>query len=274
MLIVDDDPLVLKATASWCTRMGFVVLTATTGLQALIMAAEHRPDVIVIDVNLPEVDGLSVLAYLSDAAKTAPHVIVMTGRADQRTGELCDELAATCIPKGRFFWKQLAARLAEIYPEKSADIDRASREFATIDVNRRPRVLLVDDDASVKKMFSHRLDELGVDLLHAEDATRAFWTARREHPTVIVADYCMPNGDAGYLLTKLRSVPETCAIPVIVQSGRRLSDSIKRKLKEEINGQPGAARILHKSIDDAELLDTLQRYCGFAAVREDEPAPS
>ncbi|MGY3452146.1 response regulator [Bradyrhizobium sp. USDA 4353] len=266
ILIVDDDPLVLKATADWCTWMGFFVLTAATGLQALIRAAEHRPEVILIDVHLPEIDGLSVLSYLSDAAKNAPHVIMMTGRADERTFDLCDGLAATCIPKGRLFWKDLAASLAEIYPERNAEIARASRQFSAVDVRRRPRVLLVDDDASVKKMLEHQFEGLGVDLLYANDATRGFWTARREHPSVIVTDFCMPNGDANYLLTKLRNASETRDIPVIVQSGRHLSRSIKRKLQEEIGGRPGAARVLHKSSDGAELLDALQRYCGFAAI--------
>ncbi|WP_284422878.1 MULTISPECIES: response regulator [unclassified Bradyrhizobium] len=266
VLVVDDDPLVLKATADWCTWMGFFVLTATTGLQALIKAAEHRPDVLVIDVNLPEIDGLSVLGYLSDAAKTAPHVIVMTGRADERTVELCDGIAATCIPKGRFFWKELAASLADICPERNAEIAKASRQFAAVDVKRRPRVLLVDDDASVKKMLRHRFEALGVDLLYADDATRGFWKARREHPSAIVTDFCMPNGDANYLLMRLRSAAETRAIPVIVQSGRDLSSSIRRKLQEDIDGHPGAARVLHKSSDGAELLDTLQRYCGFVAA--------
>ena len=273
ILIVDDDPLVLRAAAEWCTSMGFVVVTATTGLQALIKAAEDRPDVLIIDVNLPEVDGLSVLTYLSDAAKRAPHVIVMTGRADERTFQLCDGLSATCIPKSQSFWKQLAASLAAIYPEKSAEIARASKKFATVDVRRRPRVLLVDDDASIKKMFLYRFDELGVDLLYAEGATRGFWKARREHPTVIVADFCMPSGDAIYLLTKLRSSPDTAAIPVIVQSGRHLSKSIKRRLQEDIDGRPGAVRILHKSFDGAELLEVVQRYCGFVAVHEDELVP-
>lgn len=223
ILIVDDDPLVLKATADWCTWMGFVVLTAATGLQALIRAAEHRPEVILIDVHLPEIDGLSVLGYLSDAAKTAPHVIVMTGRTDERIFELCDGVAATCISKGRLFWKELAACLAEIYPQRNAEIVQASRQFSAADVRRRPRVLLVDDDVRVKKMLEPRFDGLGVDLLHASDAMRGVRIARREHPSVIVTDSCMSDGDATNLLRKLRRAPETRDIPVIVQSGRHLS---------------------------------------------------
>ena len=89
--------------------------------------------------------------------------------------------------------------------------------------------------------------------------------ARREWPTVIVSDYCMPNGDAEYLLTRLRYTPETRNIPVIVQSGRRLNDLIKQRLRQQICGQPGATRILQKSFDTGELFEALQRLCGFAS---------
>jgi CheY-like chemotaxis protein len=264
VLVVDDDPMVLRAVTHSCAQMGFDVVTAINGLQALNSAAEHRPDVLVIDVHLPEVDGLSVLAYLSEAAKSVPHVIVMTGRAGRQVVELCTGFDAFCIPKGSLFWEQLESRLAGIYPEMAFAIRRSARLSAKTDVRKRPRVLLVDDDASVRRMFFHKFDGLGADLLYAADATQGFWKARREQPTVIVADFCMPRGDAKYLLTKLRNTPETSTIPVIVQSGRRLSNPVKRKLREDIDGRPGAARILRKSFDSRELLEALRRYCGFA----------
>jgi CheY-like chemotaxis protein len=90
ILIADDDPCVLRAVAGRCTRMGFDVETATSGLQALIKASQHQPDVIVIDVHKPEVDGLSVLAYLRDIAKNLLHVVVVTGNPGQEIAERCE----------------------------------------------------------------------------------------------------------------------------------------------------------------------------------------
>jgi CheY-like chemotaxis protein len=188
----------------------------------------------------------------------------MTGRANGQVVKLCNGFDAFCIPKGPLFWEQLESRLADMHPEMSHAIRRSSRPSAKTDVRKRPRVLLVDDDVSVKRMFFHKFDRLGADLLYAADATQGFWKARREQPTVIVADFCMPRGDAKYLLTKLRNTPETSTIPVIVQTGRRLSNPVRRKLREDIDGKPGAARILRKSFDSRELLEALRRYCGFA----------
>jgi CheY-like chemotaxis protein len=270
MLIADDDPCVLRAVADRCARMGFDVETASNGLQALIKASQYKPDVLVIDVHMPEVDGLSVLAYLLDVAKKSLHVIVVTGHPGQEIVERCKDLDASYIRKGHNFWNELEASLTEIYPQRAVAIERSGKRSAKIEVRRRPRVLLVDDDVSVKKFFFSKFEKLGAELLYAADGTRGFWMARREEPTVIVSDYCMPNGNAEYLLTRLRNVPETKSIPVIVQSGRRLNDSIKQRLRREICGQPGATRILQKSFDAQELFEALQRLCGFASDLDGE----
>jgi CheY-like chemotaxis protein len=249
--------------------MGFDVETATNGLQALIKAS-HQPDILVIDVHMPEVDGLSVCAYLRDIAKQSAHVIVVTGRPGQEIVEKCEGLDACCIHKGHSFWNEFEARLIEIYPQRAAAIEQSGKGSAKIEVRKRPRVLLVDNDVSVKKFFFNRFDKLGAELLYAADGMRGFWMARREWPTVIVSDYWMPNGDAEYLLTRLRNTPETRCIPVIVQSGRRLNDSVKQRLRQQISGQPGAARILQKSFDSRELFEALQRLCGFASDLDGE----
>jgi CheY-like chemotaxis protein len=269
VLIADDDPCVLRAVAGRCTAMGFDVETATSGLQALIKASQRRPDILILDVHMPEVDGLSVCALLQEAAKASPHVFAMTGHPGQEIAERCEAIGAACIHKGHNFWNEFEARLTEIYPQRADAIKRSARQSAKIDVRTRPRVLLVDDDLSVKKFFFNRFEKLGAELLYAADGIQGYWKARREEPTVIIADYCMPNGDAEYLLTRLRNTPETRSIPVIVQTGRRLNELIKQRL-QQISGQPGATRILQKSADDRELFDALQRLCGFTSNLDGE----
>lgn len=270
MLIADDDPCVLRVIADRCTRMGFEVETATNGLKTLTKAIRQNPDILVIDVHMSEIDGLSVCALLHDIVRPFPCVLVMTGCPGQEIVERCQGLNAPCIHKGHNFWNVFEARLAEKYPDMTIAIRQSGERSDKIEVRKRPKVLLVDDDVGVKKMFFHRFGELGADLLYAVDGAQAFWKARREEPTVIVSDYYMPNGDAEYLLARLRSAPETRSIPVIVQTGRRLNDSIKQRLRQPVCGEPGATRILQKSFDGRELFEVLQRFCGFATDLDGE----
>ena len=263
ILIADDDPCVLRAVADRCARMGFDVETASNGLQVLIKASRQQPDVLVLDVHMPEVDGLSALAYLQDIARKSIHVMVVTGSPGREIAERCEGFDVSCIHKGRNFWTELETGLVMLYPERLAAIRRSRKASADIAVRQRPRVLLVDDDIGVKRSFFHQFEKLGAELLYAADGVQGYWKARREQPTAIVADYCMPNGGAEYLLARLRSTPETGSIPVIVQSGRRLNDSIRQRLREQVCGQPGAVRILQKSFEARELFEVLHRLCGF-----------
>jgi CheY-like chemotaxis protein len=270
MLIADDDPCVLRAVADRCAGMGFEVETASNGLQALIKASQSKPDILVIDVHMPELDGLSVCSYLVEIAKRSPHVVVVTGRPDPEIAERCKGVDATCIQKGRHFWNEFDASLAGMFPRQAGAIERSKTQSAEIEVKKYPRILLVDDDVHIKKFFFNRFEKLGAELLYAADGVRGFWMARHQEPSVIVADYLMPHGDAEYLLKRLRNTPQTQNIPVIVHTGRRLDEVVKQRLRRTVGGWPGAARILRKSIDTSELSEALRRLCGFASELDGE----
>jgi len=263
MLIVDDDPLVLRLLADRCARIGFDVETATNGIQALFKASRIRPAILLIDVNMPEMDGLSACAHLLEPDRAPVEVIVMTGGQNPETPERCDGFGAYFARKGPNFWSDFEAALTEIDPRLTEVLRRRGAGATEPEVRRRPRVLLVDDDSDVNRMLASRLAKCGIDATYAPDATQGFRMACRDEPAVIVTDYHMPNGDALHLLTRLRAEKATSNIPVIVLSGRTLGDQVNQRLRREIFGFPGAAHVLCKSEDTSALFETLQKFCGF-----------
>jgi CheY-like chemotaxis protein len=263
MLIADDDPSVVKVLADRCLRMGFDVETATNGIQAALKATRYEPDVLVIDVNMPEIDGLSVCAHLLTPDRRPLNVVVVTGSRDPVVIKRCEGFGALYARKGADFWDEFEAALTNFYPELEPSIRQSGMRLMGDEVRRRPRVLLIDDDADVRDFLVGRLEQCGVDAVCAGDAMQGYRKACREEPTVIVSDYFMPNGDAQYLLTRLRTTYVTENIPVIVLSGRHLSEMTKFGLQREICGHRGAARILRKSADTSELFSALQQFCGF-----------
>jgi DNA-binding response OmpR family regulator len=264
MLIADDDPLIVTALADRCARMGFEIETATNGLQAMIKASRSKPDILVIDVNMPEADGLSVCAHLLDPDKRPMDVIVVTGRRDAETVERCDGFGAFYAKKGPEFWSSLEAALAELFPDMADDIRAVGNQSASVEMKTRSRVLIVDNDPEYGTFLSSRLAKQGIDMLYAADAQQGLRIASRDRPSVIVAEYAMPNGDARYLLGKLRITAATASIPVVVLSEGRLGDAARDVLLREISGHPGAVRVLEKSFETHELFEELQKFCGFA----------
>ncbi len=86
VLAVDDDPFIRKMFHSMLESKGFQVFTAINGAEAVSKALQILPDVIFLDVMMPEVDGIKTLEILRkmDQTKTIP-IIIVTARADTAT---------------------------------------------------------------------------------------------------------------------------------------------------------------------------------------------
>jgi CheY-like chemotaxis protein len=101
------------------------------------------------------------------------------------------------------------------------------------------------------------------------DITQGYRMACRETPSVIISDYFLPSGGIPYLLSRLRTTPETENIPLVVLTGRELDAITQQSLMREVCGKPGVARVLGKSEDTRELFEALEKLCGFAYNRTD-----
>ncbi len=94
ILVVDDDPLVTRLVKELLKIQGFAVETAKDGIDAMIMVKKEKPDLIVLDIMMPELNGYEVLRALkfSDEYKSIP-VILLTAREeelDKRIGQMMD----------------------------------------------------------------------------------------------------------------------------------------------------------------------------------------
>ena len=267
VLIADDDPAVLKLLATRCAKLGFHVETAANGMQLLVKARHNQPDVLIVDVNMPTLDGLSVCTRLLEPGHKPVEVIVISSAGDAEMPERCDSLGAFFGRKGPDFWKCVETALAEIYPNLVPRIAQLPTADAT-SLRQRPLVLVVDDDPAIFAFLSSRLEKYGIDTIYAKDATQACRIAGKQRPSVIIADHFMPDGDAQYMLCRLRAAAETAGIPVIVISGRKLSELDEQSLKREICGSPGAVHVFRKSFDTHELFRALERFCSFNNPRK------
>ena len=93
-LVVDDEAHVRVLIKALLKQLGILtVWEAVEGNAALEMAALHKPDVILLDINLPQVGGLEVLARLKSAAPDIP-VVVVSSQSTMRTVSQTQELGA------------------------------------------------------------------------------------------------------------------------------------------------------------------------------------
>ena len=95
VLIVNDESAPRSALRDAFALRGYRVAEAADGAECLLAAARHRPDLIVLDVVMPGLDGLTVLVRLKDSPRTAPVPVVMVeGQAGSFHREMARELGA------------------------------------------------------------------------------------------------------------------------------------------------------------------------------------
>lgn len=80
VLVVDDEPQIVRALAINLRARRYDVHTAATGAEALTVAAAHPPDIVILDLGLPDMDGTDVIAGLR--GWTAVPILVLSGRTD------------------------------------------------------------------------------------------------------------------------------------------------------------------------------------------------
>src|SRR5438046_9071267 len=91
LLLVDDDPAVLRASGDYVERIGYEVWREGTGEEAMETYRRGRPDVVVLDLHLPDASGLVVLERLR---REGAAVILLTGQGDSETAVKAMQLGA------------------------------------------------------------------------------------------------------------------------------------------------------------------------------------
>ena len=120
ILVIDDDPAVTSTLRRGLAFEGFAVDTAASGHQGLAMARDHAPDVVILDVMMPGLDGFQVLERLRTADATLP-VLMLTAR-DQPQDQVRGLNSGADDYVGKpFSFEVLAARVKALLRRREAD---------------------------------------------------------------------------------------------------------------------------------------------------------
>lgn len=118
ILVVDDDPRLRDLVATALDRAGFRVVSAANGQHALTQAAREAPDLIVLDIGLPELDGFEVCRRLRARSQTP--ILFLTARADEVDRIVGLELGADDYVTKPFSPRELVARIRAILKRTTA----------------------------------------------------------------------------------------------------------------------------------------------------------
>ena len=112
VLVVDDEPKITKLAQDYLERNGFQVLTAADGQEALTFFRHQRPDFVVLDLNLPGLDGLDVARALRKESDVP--IIMLTARVEETDRLIGLELGADDYITKPFSPRELVARVRAV----------------------------------------------------------------------------------------------------------------------------------------------------------------
>lgn len=141
VLIVEDDPDTVGVVRLYLRREGYKVLTATDGNEGLRLAQEAPPDLVVLDLMLPGMDGMEVCRTLREEGSDVP-IIMLTARVDEKDRLTGLDLGADDYMTKPFSARELAARVRAVLRRTARErLEMGPAEFTygdiAIDVRRR-----------------------------------------------------------------------------------------------------------------------------------------
>jgi len=235
VLIVDDDDDFRALMKTQLSHAGYVVLDARDAASAFQIARTQHPDVITVDLLMPDIDGWSFIDRLRQESGLANiPIIVVSGAADAK-GDRRRPTDVSVIAKGEGH-------------------DRLLREISLALAGRRGATIVVaEDDADLRGVLTASLTRGGHRVIPARDGAEALAAIERDHVDLLVLDLVMPNIDGFEVLTRLREIEKGRPIPVVVVTGTDRSTTELQAMRL------GANVYLTKPIDATSLTEEVTR---------------
>ncbi|MCA9677187.1 MAG: response regulator [Kofleriaceae bacterium] len=207
VLLADDSPLIHRHTVPILEDEGYEVVSAYDGAEALALARARQPDLVITDVEMPQLDGYGVCKGLKADPATA-HVPVL----------ICSSLGEAADLERGFDAGADDYLVKPVVPEELATRVRALAIGAT--PSSRERILVVDDSPAQRHYVADCLSRQGFDVATAENGRVALDKAQALRPALIVSDYEMPEMTGFELVHAVRRDPELRQTPVIMLTAR------------------------------------------------------
>jgi PAS domain S-box-containing protein len=216
VLIVEDKPHARTILQSYLSEAGYIIETATNGVEALEKAKTGKPDIITLDILLPVKDGWQVLRELKQHPLCKDIPVIIVSMIDERN-------VGFGLGAVDYFVKPVQKE------ELLASLKKFS--FSRTRRNSSPRILVIDDDRSVTDLMEVILEAEGCTVLKAFNGREGLEVAQAKHPDLIILDLVMPEVSGFSVAYQLKHNPSTNDIPIMIMTSMEIDDQTREQLE-------------------------------------------
>ncbi len=215
VLVIEDEADIAYIVKAILLSRGYEVLVARSADEGLLLARRSRPDLITLDIRLPDVDGLRLANIFRHDPETRNAPLLVLSGGDDRERAFRQGVSG--------FLQKPVQSDALLSAVDSLIRGRANRPEA--------RVLVVDDDAKIVAICVEVLANLGFQVTGAGSVAEARRRMREARPDVLLLDVVLPDGDGFSFLEELKAERASSHLSVIFISARTETSSKVRALK-------------------------------------------
>jgi DNA-binding response OmpR family regulator len=212
VLIIDDSATLREELRRVCQEAGYEVLTAETGSDGLRIAAAERPDAIIVDGVLPDVEGRTVIRRIRlDAALRGMPCLLLTGADDHRAELRALESGADAFVRKENDVSVVVARLAALLRSATSTTTERTRSLSG-----PKKILAVDDSPTYLYELAALLRTEGYDVILARSGEEALELVAVQSVDCILLDLLMPGLSGQETCRRIKSSAVVREVPVIM----------------------------------------------------------
>ncbi len=243
ILIIEDEPVHLNVMKAKLEYEGYEILVATDGETGLNMIKSQKPDLVLLDIILPKMNGFEVLDNLKNYGPKPPIIVVSNSGQPVEVDKALKFGAIDYLVKAEFNAGDVLEKVDKVlgHPQKSPEI-RPAKSSAPKNINTeysnnknnpalgQTKILIIEDDKFLRDLISQKLKKEGFNALEAIDGEEGLKIARERTPDIILLDLILPGLDGFEILRVLKSDKNTSQIPVIVLSNLGQKEDMDKAL--------------------------------------------
>jgi len=248
VLVIDDDPRVGSLLSAILEPEGYHVDVATAGTEGIERARSETPDVVIVDIMMPDISGLEVIDILAADQRTRGTPILVLTAADLTDAERARIRARSMAiaAKGNVTRAEIVAAIRRATTGATPLRSSGPRSSAT--------VLVVDDHDLNRELARTILERLGYQVLLAGDGVEGLEMARASKPDLILLDMMMPRMDGYAAARALKADGATASIPIIALTALAMRGDEQKAVAA------GVDAYLTKPIDREALARSVARF--------------
>ncbi len=208
-LVIEDSVTTADQLARYLEELQIQPVLVTYGNEAVARAKDLRPDLILLDLQIPDRSGWEILADLKRDPELAPIPVVIVSVVDEPERGLAAGAAAYLVkPINRAMLRQTLSQLSEL-KMASSSIDYANQRTTVA------RILLAEDNETNRVILSDYLIAHGYELRVAHTGYEALALVTEWHPDLIIMDIQIPGIDGLEVIKRLRADQRFAQTPII-----------------------------------------------------------